>query len=123
MMLGVVSLLFTRNSCRVFVYSWTVWPKFASVNDKRYRLCVAGKVQGVWFRASAQHKASTLGLSGFVRNEPDGAVYLEIEGNAEALEEMIRWCRVGPPKAEVRGVDITEMPVQGGRSFEIHRNA
>ncbi|MEE9273706.1 MAG: acylphosphatase [bacterium] len=66
----------------------------------RLRLRVLGRVQGVWFRASAREAARRLGLTGWVRNLPDGSVELVAEGGAEALEALRAWCRRGPPHAQ-----------------------
>jgi acylphosphatase len=55
----------------------------------RYRLRIYGKVQGVFFRKYAQMTAQSLGLGGFVRNEPDGSVYAEVEGPPEAVENFV----------------------------------
>lgn len=67
----------------------------------RVELHVIGKVQGVWYRASAQAKAQELGLTGWVRNMPDGSVHAVAEGPRPALEAFIEWCRRGPPNARV----------------------
>ena len=84
-----------------------------------FSLRVVGKVQGVFFRASVQAKALELGLTGFVRNEPDGNVYLEAEGSVESLEKLVAWCRIGPPRATVEKVEVIEGTVRGFQGFEI----
>ena len=66
---------------------------------------IYGLVQGVFFRHSAQKEAEKLGLKGFARNEPDGAVYLEAEGEEKDLEKFLEWCRKGPPLAQVQKVE------------------
>jgi acylphosphatase len=81
-------------------------------------------VQGVFFRHSTREKANTLGVSGWVRNCPDGTVELEACGNEAAVEELIAWCRIGPPSASVSDVEIAERWVeqeekQGAARFEI----
>ncbi|MBD1397233.1 acylphosphatase [Pontibacter sp. JH31] len=78
-------------------------------NKKRVAMRVHGKVQGVFFRASTQEKALELGLTGFVQNEDDGTVYLEAEGNLEALKELERWAHQGPDQARVEKVEVVEM--------------
>lgn len=83
----------------------------------RRRVRVSGHVQGVWFRASAEREAAARGLAGFARNERDGSVLLELEGPAGAVEAMVAWCRLGPPRAEVTDVEVTEVPVRGTRGF------
>ena len=67
----------------------------------RWRMRVTGLVQGVNYRATARREAERLGLSGFARNEPDGSVTVEAEGDPEALAEFARWCAQGPPAARV----------------------
>ena len=86
---------------------------------KRYKLRIKGKVQGVWYRASARRKAGELGLRGFVRNEPDGSVYAEAEGEEAALQAFARWCREGPEMARVEQVEVEEGGLQGFEAFEI----
>jgi acylphosphatase len=87
------------------------------VADVRYRIRVRGLVQGVWFRASAEREAARLGLTGFARNEPDGSVTVEAEGPVPAVQAMVGWCRVGPPRADVTSVDVTPVATTGGRGF------
>lgn len=82
---------------------------------------VVGKVQGVFYRASAKHQARELGVNGFVRNEPDGSVYLEAEGTKEQLDILINWCRQGPPHSQVRGVTFNSARVQHFEKFEIRK--
>ncbi len=60
-----------------------------------------GRVQGVLFRDSARRNAQKLNLAGFVRNERDGSVYIEAEGEEENLKEFLEWCRKGPFFARV----------------------
>ncbi|MEK7195439.1 MAG: acylphosphatase [Patescibacteria group bacterium] len=67
---------------------------------------VYGIVQGVFFRDSAKQEADNLSLSGFVRNEPDGSVYIEIEGEDKNLEKFLGWCRKGSLPAKTEKVDV-----------------
>ena len=69
------------------------------------RLIVKGRVQGVGYRAWAARHAETLGLAGWVRNRADGVVELMIDGDAAAVEEMLRACRRGPRLAEVAEIE------------------
>jgi acylphosphatase len=69
------------------------------------RLVIAGRVQGVGYRAWMLHKAKQLGISGWVRNRADGAVEALIAGEVAAVEEMARLCRRGPRMAEVSSID------------------
>ena len=73
---------------------------------KQAHLTVRGRVQGVFFRASAQREAKRLGLTGWVRNRPDGAVELCVEGEEEDLKEIIGWANRGPSAARVEKVDV-----------------
>ncbi|MEE2829198.1 MAG: acylphosphatase [Myxococcota bacterium] len=67
---------------------------------------VSGRVQGVWFRASTQQRARSLGLAGWVRNLPDGRVELVARGRRELLGELLDWVREGgPPRGQVDSVD------------------
>ena len=88
-------------------------------NKQHKNIQVVGKVQGVFYRDSAQKKAQELGLSGFVRNEPDGSVHIEVEGTPGAIVTFIDWCRQGPPKASVTDVTVSEGPLQSYSGFEI----
>ena len=83
----------------------------------RRRVRVSGRVQGVWFRASAEREASLRRVAGFARNEPDGSVLLELEGEPGDVDAVVAWCRIGPPRAEVTSVEVTDVPVQGSRGF------
>ncbi|WP_139924411.1 acylphosphatase [Hymenobacter sp. DG01] len=82
---------------------------------------VQGHVQGVFYRQSTRTEARRLGLTGTVRNNPDGSVTVEAEGPAEALSALEHWCRQGPPAARVELVEARSGPVQGYREFEIIR--
>jgi len=88
---------------------------------KHFSIRIIGKVQGVFFRASAQDKADELGVKGFVRNEPDGSVYIEAEADESSLQQFIDWCRQGPPRARVEKVDVKEGPRTGFKMFEMMR--
>ena len=85
----------------------------------RYRIIIRGRVQGVWYRRSAAEKARELGVSGYVRNQPDGSVLAEVEGTEAALHSFIAWCRVGPPGAQVDSLEHTAHPLVGYRGFEV----
>ncbi len=67
---------------------------------------IYGRVQGVFFRHSAKQKAEELKIKGFVRNEPDGAVYIEAEGKENDLKQFLNWCRQGPDSAFVEKIDF-----------------
>ena len=90
------------------------------MSDKRVLVVIHGRVQGVGFRASCQQQAVGLGVTGWVRNRWDGAVEALVEGPAEAVDAMVRWCRRGPPAAEVTSVEIGEAPSdEPRRSFSV----
>ncbi len=72
---------------------------------KQVQLVVRGRVQGVYFRASAQREARRLGLTGWVRNRPDGFVELLAEGEEEGIKDLIAWANRGPSAARVERVD------------------
>ena len=72
---------------------------------------IFGRVQGVWFRASTQEAAQRLGLRGWVRNTPDGAVEIHAQGENEAVDKLLSWCYQGPPGARVDKIDCRETPV------------
>ena len=80
------------------------------------KLVIAGKVHGVGYRAWMVHKATQLGLSGWVRNRPDGVVEALIAGDVASVEEMSRLCRRGPRMAEVSSIeeDLAEPPEEPG---------
>lgn len=75
-------------------------------------------VQGVNFRFYAKAKVDELGIKGFVRNEPDDSVYIEAEGEEEALDKFIQWCKTGPPAAKVDNIVVEEGEYQNFTSFE-----
>ncbi len=70
------------------------------------RVCIRGRVQGVWFRGWTEQEAVILGLSGWVRNCPDGSVEALFCGRKEAVQEMIEKCASGPNRARVDEVII-----------------
>lgn len=90
---------------------------------ERRHLFVSGKVQGVFFRDSAQTEACRLNITGFVRNLSDGRVEMAIEGDVDPLNRFIAWCREGPPSARVDHVEVLEEPYRGEfQAFTIQRS-
>ncbi len=71
---------------------------------KHLKIIVSGTVQDVSFRSCARRKAEELGVHGFARNEPDGTVYIEVEGPGEKLQKFLMWCHEGPQNAEVQSI-------------------
>ena len=82
-------------------------------SQARIRLIVKGRVQGVYFRASTVQQARHLGLTGWVMNRQDGSVELVAEGRSDGIEELIAWCRQGPPGARVDEVDLQRQGFRG----------
>jgi acylphosphatase len=79
------------------------------------RFIIAGRVQGVFFRASAAREAARLGVRGHAVNLPDGGVEVLAIGTRERLEEFARWLRRGPPAARVERVDTQDVPAEDFR--------
>jgi acylphosphatase len=85
----------------------------------RKRVVVHGDVQGVFFRDTARRKASSRGVAGWVRNNPDGSVEAVFEGEPDAVEAMVEFCRTGPRGAQVDRVDEHEEEPEGLSGFEV----
>ena len=79
---------------------------------------VVGRVQGVSFRWYTEERARALGVTGWVRNEPDGSVLLHAEGDDDAVDALVAWCRTGPSAARVSDVAVREAAPTGAGSFE-----
>jgi acylphosphatase len=82
-------------------------------------LWITGKVQGVFYRATAAEKANELKLNGWIRNTTDGAVEATISGSEEAVDQFVAWCRQGPKNAQVANVAITLKPDDGLTGFQV----
>ena len=90
---------------------------------ERLHIIATGKVQGVYFRAGAQEKALSLGLTGFVKNRDNDSVELIAEGEQDALEELLMWCSKGPKDAKVKDMEFAWEDFAGEFSeFEIIRD-
>ena len=88
----------------------------------RADIVVRGRVQGVFFRASAQQEALALGLTGEISNLPDGAVEAVVEGERRAVDDFVAWCKRGPPAARVEEVSVKiGKPRDEFRTFTIAR--
>lgn len=76
--------------------------------DKHVRahVIVSGRVQGVFFRAETQRAAQGFGVTGWVRNRPEGTVEALFEGEAEAVDKALAWCHTGSPMARVTDVQV-----------------
>jgi acylphosphatase len=88
---------------------------------KHLNITVSGKVQGVFYRAFTQKEAQRLQLRGFVRNQPNGDVYIEAEGEEIVLQEFISWCKTGSPLSMVKGVNVQEGELKKFVEFKIDR--
>ena len=86
---------------------------------KRRRVVVHGRVQGVFFRDSTRREAERRGVAGWASNRPDGAVEAVFEGDPEAVEAMVRFCREGPSKADVERVEEHEEEPEGLSGFTV----
>ena len=89
---------------------------------KHFSIRITGWVQGVFFRASTKERADAFDITGLVRNEPDGSVYAEAEGEEENLKKFIEWCHRGPSGARVETFDIREGPIRNFSRFVIERS-
>jgi acylphosphatase len=86
---------------------------------KHYSIRIYGKVQNVGFRFYTINEAKQLNIKGYVKNEPDGTVYIEAEGEEVPLLEFISWCRKGPTWARVGHIEANESPVMNYKDFKI----
>lgn len=84
-------------------------------------IIVRGKVQRVFFRKYCLEAALNIGITGFVKNQPDQSVYILATGTNEQLNQFINWCWQGSPGSNVEGVDIRAMDLQVFTSFTIER--
>ena len=88
----------------------------------RVYLKIEGRVQGVYFRASTVAQAQKLNVTGWVMNSRDGSVEVVAEGDRSEIEQLIAWCRQGPPGAHVTFVDVRyQSPQDEFREFSIKR--
>jgi acylphosphatase len=80
---------------------------------------VSGRVQGVWFRDGCREQARAAGVAGFARNCADGSVEVQVEGPQAAVDRVVAWCRVGPPRARVDTVELERVATVGEAGFRI----
>ncbi|MDX1298761.1 MAG: acylphosphatase [Pseudomonas sp.] len=89
------------------------------------RICkhgyVSGRVQGVYFRQATAQQAEHLALDGWVRNLVDGRVEVLFEGDETAVYELASWLQQGPEAAEVSGLELQELALQGIAGFIVRR--
>lgn len=93
------------------------------MSERRARLRIQGRVQGVFFRESTRREAERLGVQGWVRNLDDGSVEALVDGEAERVQQLIDWCHRGPPSARVDQVVVKDEPRRGEtlRGFSVER--
>ena len=84
-------------------------------------LLIKGKVQGVFYRASAKDVAEQLCINGWIRNTKEGDVEAIVSGEENRIKEFIEWCKKGPRKAEVIKVTVTEKENEEFKNFIITR--
>src|SRR5687767_10143635 len=90
-----------------------------SDGQARRHVVVHGEVQGVNFRDAARREAESAGIAGWVTNRDDGSVEAVFEGDADAVDQVVEWCRSGPSSADVTDVDETEEDPRGESGFEV----
>ena len=88
---------------------------------KTIRLTIKGKVQGVFYRATAKDVADLLGIKGWVKNLPDENVEIKATASEEILQKFIAWCKQGPPKAKVDEAIVEELGFEEFKGFRIIR--
>ena len=88
----------------------------------RAKIVIEGRVQGVYYRAGLKDEADRFGLKGWVRNLPGGEVEAVVEGDEDAIDALVEWCRKGPPRAAVDSVTVEpETPLGDFDTFLIIR--
>ena len=80
---------------------------------------VSGRVQGVFFRDSVRRRAEAVSVAGWARNSEDGTVEAVFEGDRQAVDELVEFCRRGPSRAEVAAVEVVEEEPEGLSGFEV----
>ncbi|MDP2671930.1 MAG: acylphosphatase [Candidatus Daviesbacteria bacterium] len=86
--------------------------------NKHFNIKIYGRVQGVFFRVTAREQAHNLSIKGFAKNESDGTVYIEAEGEGKNLKKFLSWCKVGPDGAKVEKIKISEGLFKNFAEFE-----
>ncbi len=91
------------------------------MEKKVLELRIVGRAQGVYYRGSTKQKADELGLTGWVKNEPNGEVSIAVEGAPELVDQFVTWCAQGPPMASVQQVIQTSTIAKNYSNFTILR--
>ncbi len=87
---------------------------------KRVRLTATGRVQGVFFRQSTEEEARRLGVTGWIRNTREGQVEAELQGDDEAVERLLAFCRRDPGSSSVESLDVQDIdPASGDSGFQV----
>jgi acylphosphatase len=89
------------------------------MTEKAVAITITGRVQNVGFRFHTRKQAQEMELVGFVRNRPNGSVYVEVQGSADAIERFILWCHQGPSWARVDNVQVQAIPIGEYEGFMI----
>ncbi|OQP49404.1 acylphosphatase [Niastella populi] len=84
-------------------------------------ITVSGIVQGVYYRQSTKEKALELGISGIVKNLPDGNVHILATGSPHLLDQLVQWCKQGPVHAKVTSVNVEQVADEVFMGFVIQR--
>jgi acylphosphatase len=95
-----------------------MWDGMIMTKQLCLRFYVSGRVQGVWFRASAQQEATRLGITGWAKNLPDGRVEVVACGDQDKLVILHEWLKHGPLLAKVEKVTQEELPWQSYEGFQ-----
>lgn len=85
----------------------------------RRRVLAAGRVQGVFFREESRRRAVEAGVAGWARNRDDGRFEACFEGDEDAVDGLVTWCRAGPSAARVDEVQVVEEDPRGEQGFEV----
>jgi acylphosphatase len=89
---------------------------------KTVHLVISGKVQGVFFRESARKLAEELSIKGWIKNTDDEKVEALISGDENDVNDFISWCHMGPERAEVTDVIVSQVPATSFEKFKVIRN-
>lgn len=84
-------------------------------------LVISGKVQGVFFRATAKDVADEIGITGWVKNTEQGDVEIKATGSHDQLRKFIEWCKVGPRRAIVTNLAVTNIDEEHFKKFDVLR--
>jgi acylphosphatase len=86
---------------------------------KHIDIRITGKVQGVSFRATTKAVADQMGVRGIVRNEKDGSVFIEAEGDDLLLEVFLEWCHEGSDRSKIENVEVVPGELKNYQNFEV----